>query len=172
MLLLQLYCDGMGWDIWLFYLAWSLLFMRREPFRSLFTHTRMRWYEMKGQPNRDSNLAPLSQGATTLLTELTRLALCFAIWDMHFKHTFCKSKVGANDSRMSEKANRWKYTNCKLPMYLHKIDSVQEHYYRCNNYVARFKTSQKKTLTSQLSGPLIHSNWLNLFKISSMMSQF
>ena len=29
---------------------------------------------MKGQPNRDSNLAPLSQGATTLLTELTRLA--------------------------------------------------------------------------------------------------
>ena len=24
----------MGWDIWLFNLAWSLLFMRREPFRS------------------------------------------------------------------------------------------------------------------------------------------
>ena len=26
--------QGMGWDIWLFNLAWSLLFMRREPFRS------------------------------------------------------------------------------------------------------------------------------------------
>ena len=34
------------------------------------------------------------------------------------------------------------------------------------------KPSKKKTLTSQLSGPLIRSNWLNLFKISSMMSQF
>ena len=34
---------GMGWDNWLFNLAWSLLLMRREPFRSLFTHTRMRW---------------------------------------------------------------------------------------------------------------------------------
>ena len=50
-----------GWDIWLFNLAWSLLFMRREPFRSLFTHKRMRWYEMKGQPNRDSNPVPPSQ---------------------------------------------------------------------------------------------------------------
>ena len=54
-------CIRMGWDSWLFNLAWSLLFMRREPFRSLFTHTRMRWYEMKSQANRDSNPVPLSQ---------------------------------------------------------------------------------------------------------------
>ena len=53
--------EGWRWDSWLFNLAWSLLFMRREPFRSLFTHTRMRWYEMKGQPNRDSNPVPPSQ---------------------------------------------------------------------------------------------------------------
>ena len=30
---------------------------------------------MKGQPNRDSNPAPPSQGATILPTELTRLAV-------------------------------------------------------------------------------------------------
>ena len=45
-------------------------------------------------------------------------------------------------------------------------------YYLCNNYVAKWKTFTKKTLTSQLSGPLIRSNGLCLCKISSMMSQF
>ena len=38
----------MEWDSWLFNLAWSLLFMCREPFRSWFTHTRMNWCEEEG----------------------------------------------------------------------------------------------------------------------------
>ena len=51
----------MGWDISLFDLAWSLLFMRKEPLRSLFINRRMRAYYMKGQPNRDWNTVPASE---------------------------------------------------------------------------------------------------------------
>ena len=46
-------------------------------------------------------------------------------------------------------------------------------YYRCNSYVAKWKTfTKKKTVTSQFSGSLIRSKGLCLCKISSLMSCF
>ena len=53
---------GMGWDSWLFNLAWSLLLMPKVPFSGHNLHTRG-WgdMKMKGEPNRDSNPVPPSQ---------------------------------------------------------------------------------------------------------------
>ena len=55
---------GMGWDSWLFNLAWSLLFMGRVLFSGHNLHT-PGWgdMKMKGQPNQDLNPVPPIQGS-------------------------------------------------------------------------------------------------------------
>ena len=70
-----LFASKMGWDIWLFNLAWSLLFKGRVPYsgHNLQTHE-----VMKGQSNKDSNPVPPRHGSNQA-TELMRPAHRFQV---------------------------------------------------------------------------------------------
>ena len=66
---------GMGWDSWLFNLAWSLLFVGRVTFSGHNLHTRG-WGDMRWRASLTGSRTQYHpvNGITMLPTELTRLA--------------------------------------------------------------------------------------------------
>ena len=76
-----IFCSTMGWDGIVGYLtsheAYCLCVGNHSGH---YLHSRMRWYEMKGQPNRDSNPVPPSQETNHATNWLTRLAASCRSW--------------------------------------------------------------------------------------------
>ena len=87
-----------------------------------------------------------------------------ALLDWYIKHLHLLRANSIKWSSKSEKMKHWKRERNSIP--LDPIIIVVIITWPSE------KPSQKKTLTSQLSGPLIRSNGLCLCKISSMVSQF